>query len=332
MITNQLLAELIQSKLNGPFNPETGEYTNISKYNLNKVKPNLRYEFKIFANDGEYTKAENRGAQESGAVTNTVTQYINGVLKTPGGSSVEGMSAETLNAAVEAQIELLIPDCDEPCTLTVDGVTYTIRLQDMVYMLVNDALSLPSSNTVERDNISYSIGARYSHAAVGEKRHRTQSGLSVILTLFIAFAIVAEGVSSREITLEIDGETVYYNKISISRVSTQENNVEASPNDDEETVYGVARSRTTSTQLIIGFSAPVRPTALNKALSRYLVLGEVVKMSVTLSLPTDTVDGELQRETQTFTMVFGEGGVAGEENLNAAFDIRLSEEMEVANG
>lgn len=324
MITNQQLAELLQSKLNGEYNPSNEEYENIDHYGLNTFTPNVRYEFKIFANDGEYAEAENRDALVTSDVTNTVTQYINGVFKTPGGNTAEGASAETLNTAVEAQIEILIPNCDDEKEITTqDGQTYRVRLQDVISMLVQDVLSIPSSDTREdKDGISYFIGGRYSHASVGEKRHRTQVGLSVVLSLFMTFAIVAMGISSRQITMSINDEIVYFNRISISRASTQENNVQATPGTNGE-IYGVSKARTTSTQLVIGFSAPVRPTALNLALVEYIMLGKVPRLSVHLEIPTD-IGGTLESE---YTMTFAEGGIAGEENLNAAYDIRLVEEM-----
>lgn len=149
MITNQQLAELLQSKLNGEYSATDGEYANLHKYGLDTFTPNVRYEFKIFANDGEYATAENRDAIP-GDVTNTVTQYINGVFKTPGGNTAEGASAQTLNTAVEAQIELLIPNCDDEKEITTqDGQTYRVRLQDVISMLVQDVLSIPSSDTKE---------------------------------------------------------------------------------------------------------------------------------------------------------------------------------------
>ena len=343
MITNQQLAELLQSKLNGEYNPSNEEYENIDHYGLNTFTPNVRYEFKIFANDGEYAEAENRDALITSDVTNTVTQYINGVFKTPGGNTAEGASAETLNTAVEAQIEILIPNCDDEKEITTeDGQTYRVRLQDVISMLVQDVLSIPSSDTREdKDGISYFIGGRYSHASVGEKRHRTQVGLSVVLSLFMTFAIVAMGISSREIKLTIGYkendsdeyvyEDVYFNRISISRASTQENNVQATPGTNGA-IYGVSKARTTSTQLVIGFSAPVRPTVINKALTRYIVTGTVPLFSVTLKMPTELVNGVLQYESGNYVMTFAEGGIAGEENLNAAYDIRLVEEMGGENG
>jgi hypothetical protein len=334
MITNQQLAELLQSKLNGEYSAEFGEYANLHKYELDTFTPNVRYEFKIFANDGEYAEAENRDALVTSDVTNTVTQYINGVFKTPGGNTAEGASAETLNTAVEAQIELLIPNCDDEKEVTTqDGQTYRVRLQDVISMLVQDVLSLPSSDTREdKDGISYFIGGRYSHASVGEKRHRTQVGLSVVLSLFMTFAIVAMGISSREIKLEIEGEPVYFNRISISRSSTQENNVSANPDNNEGTFYGVSKARTTATQLVIGFSAPVRPSALNGALVTYVMDGEVPSLDVSLTMPTKfiNINGEkvLGENVANYKMTFAEGGIAGEENLNAAYDIRLVEVME----
>lgn len=337
MITNQQLAELLQSKLNGEYSATDGEYANLHKYELDTFTPNVRYEFKIFANDGEYAEAENRDALVTSDVTNTVTQYINGVFKTPGGNTAEGASAETLNTAVEAQIELLIPNCDDEKEITTqDGQTYRVRLQDVISMLVQDVLSIPSSDTREdKDGISYFIGGRYSHASVGEKRHRTQVGLSVVLSLFMTFAVVAMGISSREIKLNIGynsdigykDEDIYFNRISISRTSTQENNVQATPGSDVAN-YGISRARTTATQLVIGFSAPVRPAIINKALTEYIVTGRVPTLTVKLKMPKYMADGVLQYAEGEYTMTFAEGGVAGEENLNAAYDIRLVEEME----
>ena len=107
--------------------------------------------------------------------------------------------------------------------------------------------------------------------------------------------------------------------------------MQASPGSDS-TEYGISRARTTATQLVIGFSAPVRPTVINKALTRYIVTGIVPMLSVTLVMPTELVNGVLQYETGEYTMTFAEGGIAGEENLNAAYDIRLVEEMEGYNG
>ena len=324
MITNQSLAELIERKLNGARNDERGEYENIHKYGLDRFTPNVRYEFKIFADDGEYKRAENRG-MDYAEVTNTVTQYINGVLKTPGGSAVEGAGVETYNAAIEAEIELLIPNCDDVATFQGDGdESYTRRLQDAVQVLVKNELGIPTDDYIpDGDDVLYFVGTRYRNGSVGDRRHRTQTGLSVILSLYVSFAVVAMGISSRKIALEIDGEKVYFSRLSLSRTSTQENNVVAT---DEGADIGVARARTTATQLVIGFSAPVRPTGLNRSLIRYILLGEVKDLAVKISVPVKLGGGEELIESN-YTMVFAEGGIAGEENLNAAYDIRLVEKM-----
>ena len=323
MITNQSLAELLQRKLNGERNG--AEYANLTLSGLDKFTPNVRYEFKIFANDGEYEKAKSGGIDPS-EISNTVTQYIHGVLKTPNGAAIEGAAKETYNAAIEAQLELLIPNCDDIATFDVnDGESVSARLQDAVHILVSNVLGIPTDDYISDGEVTYFVGTRYHNASIGERRHRTQAGLSVILTAFMSFAVVAMGVSSRKIKLKIDGEAVYFSRISVSRSSTQENNVTATAK--VSTGVGVAKARTTATQLVIGFSAPVRPTALNKSLTSYIMTGEVETLVVTLTMPTDdSEEGEMDR---TYNMVFAEGGVAGEENLNAAYDIRLVERMDV---
>lgn len=329
MISTQLLANLIQERLNGVLTD--GEYSNIRNFGLDSF-PNKRYEFRIFAEDGEYKKSENRGAEISEEPTNTFTQYINGVLKTPVTSAVDGASVDTYNAAVEASLELLIPNCDDVATFTdPDDPTesVTVRLQDAVAILVNTVFGVPTENYITEGGITYYIGGRYSRASVGGRQNRPQVGLSVILTTYISFAVVAAGVSSREIKLKINGESVYFNRISIARTSVQENNTLSDDTiSNESGIYGVSKARTTATQLVIAFSAPVRPVAFNLALTRYIMLGEIVKNEVELTMPTVYNGGELETLTQTYTMVFAQGGTAGEENLNASFDVRLVEEME----
>ena len=319
MITNQSLADLLQSKLNGA--RKGAEYANISKYGLDKFTPGVRYEFKIFANDGEYETAKSGGIDPS-EISNTVTQYIHGVLKTPNGAAIEGAAKETYNAAIEAQLELLIPNCDDIATFTGDnGEVTSIRLQDAVHILVSSELGIPTDDYISDSDITYFVGTRYHNASVSDRRHRTQAGLSVILMAFMSFAVVAMGVSSRKIQLIIDGDPVYFSRISVSRASTQESNVVATS--DGST--GVAKARTTATQLVIGFSAPVRPTALNEALTKYILTGEVKTLDVEVTMPTKGNESY----PKEYKMVFAEGGVAGEENLNAAYDIRLVERMDM---
>lgn len=328
MISTQLLAKLLQDRLNGAL--VNGEYENITKYGLDSF-PNKRYEFRIFAEDGEYIKSENRGAEVSVNPTNTYTQFINGVLKTPNTAAVEGAGAATYNAAVEASLELLIPNCDDIATFVNpdnNEESVSIRLQDAVALLVNSELGIPTEEYVTEGDITYFIGGRYSRASVGQRANRTQAGLSVILDVFCTFAIVAMGVSSRQILLNINGNNIYFTRISISRTSVQENNTLS---DDRNGDYGVSKARTTATQMVIAFSAPVRPVAFNTLLTRYIMLGEVTPMTVILTMPAEADqggDGYLLTLTKTYKMVFSQGGVAGEENLNASFDVRLVEGME----
>ena len=328
MISTQSLAKLLQERLNGVL--ENGEYKNIKDFGLDSF-PNKRYEFRIFPEDGEYKKSENRGAELNANPTNMYTQFINGVLKTPNTAAVEGAGASTYNAAAQASLELLIPNCDDEATFTNPSdntQSVTVRLQDAVALLVNSVLGLPTEEYIADGDITYFVGGRYSRASVGQRQNRTQAGLSVILSVYVSFAIVAMGVSSRQIRLNINGNDIYFTRISISRTSVQENNTLS---DDTSGEYGVSKARTTATQLVIAFSAPVRPVAFNTLLTRYNMLGEVTPMTVTLTMPTEAGqggDGYLLTLTKTYKMVFAQGGVAGEENLNASFDVRLVEEME----
>ena len=333
MISTLSLAKLLQDRLNGAL--ENGEYKNIKDFGLDSF-PNKRYEFRIFPEDGEYAKSENRGAELNANPTNTYTQFINGVLKTPNTAAVEGAGASTYNAAVEASLELLIPNCDDEATFTNPSdntQSVTVRLQDAVALLVNSVLGLPTEEYIADGDITYFVGGRYSRASVGQRQNRTQAGLSVVLSVYVSFAIVAMGVSSRKIRLNINGNDIYFTRISISRTSVQENNTLSDDTVDNQSgiIYGVSKARTTATQLVIAFSAPVRPVAFNTLLTRYTMFGEVTPMTVTLTMPAEADqggNGYLLTLTKTYKMTFAQGGVAGEENLNASFDVRLVEEME----
>lgn len=325
MISNKQLAKLIQDRLNGK-DDNYPQFLDI--YGLNNSESNLRYEFRLFANDGEYNEAENQAETITPDETNVITQFINGILITSGGNATDGISYDSINTAVEARIEFLIPNCDDKIVIEDEE----FRLQDAVEMLINDALGLPSSDVLESETnteigkMSFFVAGRYSKATVSDRRHRTQVGMSVILSLFATFAIVAKGISSNDIVLETDGERIYFNRISISRTSTQENNVSATPDSyGGSPIVGVSKARTTATQLIIAFSAPVRPSKIYDALTEYLVRGTVEKINIKLHMPTNANGGEI---SEIYNMTIAEGGIAGEENLNAAYDIRLVEEMQ----
>lgn len=327
MITTKELARIIQERLNGEL--VNGEYANITKYGLDKFHANLRYEFCVEANNAEYKKAERRGAVVSSTPTNMITQYIMGVLQPTSGAEIEGNSADTYNTTVSAMIDLLIPDCDD--MTDING--YTLRFQDAVSALIAGELGAPSNEYITgEDGIVYYVATRYTRAVPGTKDFRAQVGLSLSLMLDVSFSIIATGISSRDITLSIDGEDVYFTTLGIARRSVQENNVNAYAS-APTAEYGTSKTRTTASQLFLSFDAPTRPTAINERMAEYLLTGEITPLSVTLGIPTKRDErGKLITRSKTFSMVFTEAGLNAQLNLAASSAIKLTEELEGEDG
>lgn len=320
MITTKELAERLQDKLNGDFDSATNEYTNITKYFLDRFYPHTRMEFYIRSDEAEIKKAS--------MDINTETVYICGLLTPMPGSSIEGLDKETYNTVLSFTLELLIPNCDDVTTVVYDGKnSKEIRLSDQVQLLIEDTLSATESEYINSgDGVIYYVGTAYSRPIPGAKMLRNVVGISIPLNVYITYSVVATGISSDNIRLSIkDGVKyvrVFTTRLGLARTTSFDSSVASNAG-------GVSKGTPNATSLTVSFDAPFRLDAMGKAASQYLLNGVVEPLEVKLEMPSVSPKGDdIQYNTEEYRMMLADVGVNGELSLAASISCRLIEYLE----
>ena len=323
MITTKELAERLQDKLNGDFDSATNEYTNITKYFLDRFYPHTRMEFYIRSDEAEIKKAS--------MDINTETVYICGLLTPTPGSSIEGVDKETYNTVIGYTLELLVPNCDDVTTITYTNdkkeVSEEIRLSDQVQLLVEESLSATESEYITaEDGVIYYVGTAYSRTIPGAKMIRNVVGISLPLNVYITHSIVATGISSDNIRLSIkDGENfvrVFTTRLGLARTTAFDSTVSSNAG-------GVSKGTPNATTLTVSFDAPFRLDVMGKAASQYLLEGGVSPLEVKLEIPSVSPNGEdIQYDDKEYKMMLADVGINGELNLASSMSCRLIEYFE----
>lgn len=335
MITTKELAQMLEEKLNGELVAGASEYENLAKYGLDRFAPNTRYQFYIRSDEMELQKSRIQNAVPSTIPTNTETIYICGLLSPSPGSTVEGQDANTYNTVVNSTLELLIPNCDDTSVMTFkvngENITEELRLSDLVQLLIEDTLSATTSQYITGDdNVIYYIGTAYSRTIPGIKEQRPSVGISLPLSVYIAYSIVATGISSEniEVFIKTGGvfEKIYTTRLGLARTTQHESVIQSDAN-------GVAKAKPNATTLTLSFDAPYRINAIGEAVTSYVLSGEITPLTIMLSIPaTINVDGSIVKREKKYTMILADTGISGELNLAASMSVRLIEYVGGSNG
>ena len=320
MITTKELAERLQDKLNGDFDSVTNEYTNITKYFLDRFYPHTRMEFCIKSDEAEIKRAS--------IDINTETVYICGLLTPTPGSSIEGVDKETYNTVIGYTLELLVPNCDDIAVVVFkDGVSKELRLSDQVQLLVEESLSATESEYITaEDGVIYYIGTAYSRTIPGAKMLRNVVGISLPLNVYITHSIVATGISSDNIRLSIkDGDKfirVFTTRLGLARTTSFDSTVSSNAG-------GVSKGTPNATTLTVSFDAPFRLDVMGKAVSTYLLKGGITPLEVKLEIPSVSPSGDdIQYDDTEYMMMLADVGINGELNLASSMSCRLIEYFE----
>ena len=330
MISIKELAAKLQDKLNGDFDTTKNEYVNLHTYGLDRFTPGTRYEFRIMSDEMEYLRSEMRGASSlPGEPTNTMTVYICGLLHALPGASIEGTEPEYYNTMISSTLDILVPECEEAKIVTVQDENGTsteqeVRLGDIVQMLIEHILSSTDSEYVKgQDKTIYYIGTAYSRPIPGIKAIRGSVGVSLPITVYINYSVVATGISSEDIGLTINGTKIVTTRIGIARTTVSEGNISSASGNN-----GISKARPNATQLTISFDSPYRAGVIGKLQAMYLLEGAVAPMTVQLTIPVEVEDGVFETMSGTYRMIFADNGLNGELNLAASISCRLVEFLE----
>ena len=299
MIHIKQIAQKVQERLN----------QNASE--LNTFFDNAHFEFIVHQNSGEYKRA----TRDEG--TNVIKYYINAVMKvissdvdSESGESVDGM----YNASMTTSIEFLIPFA-ESSKLCEGGSV--VKFGELAHYVISSALEQGMSDDIEDDEQKYLVGSKFNIPATGSKDIRLLADESITFTVYGSHFIVASGVSSRDIRLEINGEHVSALRVGVARRSVTDGNVIA--NDSSLS----AKNTISATALTVVFDVPMRTGGYCESIRKYLLRGEIEALTVYLSIPS-TKKGENDKKYK-YTMAIADAGLNGQMNLAASLSVRLVE-------
>lgn len=310
MITLKTLAKKLEDKLNGAMTSD--EYSEL----FSSFMKNTRFEFKIFADEGDYKHAKRNDLGDS------VTYYINAILK-QGLEDKEASDKNTYSAIITAYLEMVIPHAHLEGSRTVDGAIDSITLGEAVHELVDNTLRYSDVEYIAVDGVTYYVASKYYVAQTGTRDLRQSAGDSLTLYLNVEYAIVTAGIGSEKIEISVDGERLYITRYGLARRSVQDGNVEAK--DDNATSVPASKCTTTSTVLTISFDAPVRNGEIDKKIAAYTIGGRVDRLAVTVKCAELGFD-----EPKEYKMVIAEAGINGEDALVASYSVKLVEDLEVS--
>lgn len=249
MIPVNKLIEYIEEKLNGE---------------LPSFIDNTKYEFAIFDSEGEFKRSTREG--------NEVTKYINCVISTVGDEKT-GINEQTMTLSVTTKIDFLIPDA----MVEKEGTTFA----NAVTAYINSAFALPDAKIESFNNLWYNIVGVYSAVIPGTVEVRSAVGESLTASAYIDWVATTQGYSSSNVELYLHGAEpvrIYYSRLDISRVSTQESNIGS----DSE---GIAKSVNIGSELVISIIKPDRMDLLDATITGYLLSNINRHLTITLKWP-----------------------------------------------
>lgn len=276
---------------------------NIGK--LNEIYKNIRFEFYIAADTTDYKPFVREG--------NTVTFYINGVMSVID-SVIEGTDKNANNASISVFVDLLIPAIDS------SNKKKTTQLFNGAREIIDQTLALNKASTETIDGIPYFVSSRYKLASTGTREIRPRVGDSLSLSFGIEYSFVALGISSDLVKITVDGESVLYSNLGISRRTLIEGNVSSSLNRDADTPSSAGA--VSGTSLVINMAMPTRLTKFDQKVASYLLKSKLPEMSVEIIEPTQ--EGDI---TTSLKMIFSSAALNGQIGLNASTEVELVEKI-----
>lgn len=273
-----------------------------SEDGLNSKFLNTSFEFRIVTDTAEYKDADR--------ALNNVKYYIHG-LTTVVGSEKEGLGDDNLSVSVALRTDFLIPLINT----SEEGVSTIVS---ECRNIVDNAFAASTGGTETIGDTVYYIAASHNVSQPGIRDVRPKVGDSITLSVTSSYYFVAQGISSDGITLEINGEKMFTRRIGICRKLVSEGVI---PSD----ASGATKNIVSGTVLCISFDTPLRFGEFYKVVRAYSLFGQIIPMTVTLTMPKGTNETESAENVGTYTMIISDCGVNGELNLAASADYTLIE-------
>lgn len=252
--------------------------------------------FSIYTDTGDYKKAIRS--------YNTVTEFINGLFIVTG-SSVEYAGEQEI-VSISTELKFLVPLNDDA---EMNGNFKNVQTFRETLSSAFSAVT-PKFNLTE-DGKTYTVVVGYNLPATGIREQRTGVGDSLTFSCSVYFAYLSNAVNASDISLTIDGETVYFLAIALSRRPSLVANLYTDNVNGESTVY------TESAGFVIDMTLPAFISKIGGIISDY-ILG--------LSDPNEphTIVLDYGGKVVTKQMIFGETSAEGQGIENVRYTVSLA--------
>ncbi len=238
----------------------------------------VTYRFLIHTDGGEYKDYDyiNGNGNISAEPTNKIVRYINCEFDTTG-SQIDGVLS--VEMSFNSRLEILVP------LVNAGRGNKKLELINTIRQVIDNTFRLNSSGVYsvgDVDNkIDYNYGVIYQLAETGAREKRAEIGDSELMTAYLAYFLVQDGVNSADFKIYIDGNRVYFTRLGFNRGSTNESNV---PSDSTN---GAGNNVPSSSVFGLNFDMPTRTNGADSIISQYLFKGVNPARLVEVRTPFD---------------------------------------------
>lgn len=276
MIDLKQYAQMIQTGLNALLNSET-------------------LKFVVWTDVGRYKRA--------GRTRNAVTTYINCLLERRPGEIL------TSNGGLEIANDSITFRCAVPLATprqTTERVPPEVQADEYIFVeQIRSVLDTYfSTNTVRsftENGVTYEAGMEYSFAATGDANMAPMIGDYIMLDVYITISVVQNGINSRNISVELDGERVPFLSASPNRAGERASETYSDGGEVENII--------TTTAFSMDVSQPMTTGKVTSQFIDYLLHGQrnvyhFLKLTI----------GE---QSEIYPVTFGDISASVEGSLNA---------------
>lgn len=269
------------------------------------------YRFRVYVDGGEYRDFDYLNSNGSISVeqTNKIVRYINCEFDTTGSRSEGVLSVEM---SFNTRLQVMIP------LVNTGRGAKKLELVNVIRQVMDNAFRLNTTSTIVDGATTYTYGVLYQFADTGDRIKRAEIGDSIILTAFLSYFLVQDGVNSASFELyfdEIDElHRVKFTRLGFNRGSTNESVI---PSDS---TYGVGKNITTSTVFGLNFDMPLRNGYVDRAIASYLYDGVKTPRTVYLKTP-------YKEDATQYSMIFSDVSINAETTKFASVAVSMVEAL-----
>ncbi len=171
---------------------------------VNPILQNTGIPFSVFTDTGDFEKAVRDG--------NTVTEYVNGIFSVTS-SSIENQGTDKEIVSISTELKFIVRVNDDPnADGSFENVTQFREKLSAAFGAVPPRFSI-----IGKDGKTYAVVAGYTLPAPGTREQRSMLGDSFTYSCQIYFAYLKNSLNVGDISVTIDGQSVPFLAIGITR-------------------------------------------------------------------------------------------------------------------